>query len=76
MQADGSKNSERQMLLLLIQLLRERFGGEIHLDRRVEAARVYIDDHFFQQISLAQLANPSKRQLSELSRGPDCRARN
>jgi AraC-like DNA-binding protein len=71
-QGDSNKNSERQMLLLLIQLLRERFGGEkICLDRRIEAARSYIDEHFSQTISLRQLAvvaNLSIRQLSDLFR--------
>lgn len=70
-QGDSSKHSERQMLLLLIQLLREKFGGEIHLDKRIEAARAYIDQSFSEPVSLTQLAtiaNLSVRQLSELFR--------
>lgn len=71
LQGDGNKNSERQMLLLLIQLLRERFGGEIQLDRRIEAARAYLDQYFAQTVTLMQLAgvaNLSVRQLSDLFR--------
>ncbi|MBB6520238.1 AraC family transcriptional regulator [Pseudoteredinibacter isoporae] len=63
------KNSERQMLLLLIQLLQERFGKELRLDRRIESARAYLDQHFKETISLPQLAsiaNLSPRQLSKL----------
>lgn len=68
-QGDSSKNSERQMLLLLVQMLRERFGGVIHLDRRIEAACAHLDQYFNQSVSLAQLAiiaSISPRQLSEL----------
>lgn len=67
----GNRSSERQMLLLLIQLLQERFGDSLRLDRRVEAARAYLDQYFQQKISLTQLAgiaNLSSRQLSELFR--------
>lgn len=63
------QSSERQMLLLLIQLLHERFGDVMRLDRRIEAARAYLDQYFHQTVSLAQLsviANLSSRQLSEL----------
>ena len=66
-----SQSGERQMLLLLIQLLQERFGDELRLDRRIEAARTYLDQYFYQPVSLAQLsviANLSPRQLSELFR--------
>jgi transcriptional regulator GlxA family with amidase domain len=60
------------MLLLLIQLLQERFGDSLRLDRRVEVARAYLDRYFQQKISLAQLASIaslSPRQLGELFRG-------
>jgi AraC-like DNA-binding protein len=68
----GSRSSERQMLLLLIQLLQERFGDSLRLDRRVEVARAYLDRYFRHKISLAQLASIaslSPRQLGELFRG-------
>ncbi len=71
LQATGSRNSERQMLLLLIQLLQERYGKSLRLDRRVEAARAYLDQHFQQSVSLPQLArvaNLSPRHLSDLFR--------
>ncbi len=66
-----NKSSERQMLLLLMQLLQERYGEKQALDRRITAARDYVDQYFYQAISLAQLsvvANISTRQLSTLFR--------
>jgi AraC-like DNA-binding protein len=71
MNGTGNPNGERQMLLLLIQLLKERCGETLLLDRRVEAARAYLDNHFRRAIPLTQLAavaNLSTRQLSELFR--------
>ena len=71
LQGEGSRSSERQMLLLLIQLLQERYGDTLRLDRRIGVARAYLDQHFYQVISLKQLAevaNLSPRQLSELFR--------
>lgn len=68
---DGKSSSERQMLLLLIQLLHERFGDSIQLDRRIKVARAHLDERFHEPVSLAQLAavaNLSERQLSELFR--------
>lgn len=68
-QGRGSLSSERQMLLLLIQLLQERYGDSLRLDRRVETARAYLDQQFHRAITLQQLArvaNLSPRQLSEL----------
>lgn len=68
---DGKSSSERQMLLLLIQLLHEQFGDSVQLDRRIKIARTYLDEHFHEAVSLAQLAvvaNLSERQLSELFR--------
>ncbi len=70
-QGGSRPGSERQMLLLLIQLLRERFGEAVQLDSRVEAASVYLDHNFHQSVSLAQLAavaHLSARQLSDLFR--------
>ncbi len=66
-----NSSSQRQMLLLLIQLLQERFGTAIQTDRRIEAARSYLDHHFTESISAAQLAtvaNLSQRQLNDLFR--------
>jgi len=70
-QAGAPCSSERAMMMLLIQLLHERFGASLQLDRRVDAARNYLDLYFQQTVSLAQLAaaaNLSPRQLSELFR--------
>lgn len=66
-----STGCNRQMFLLLIQLLQERFSDTLHSDHRIEAAREYIDRHFHQALSLEQLAviaHLSPRQLSELFR--------
>lgn len=66
-----SRGTERQMLLLLIQLLQERHAEAVNIDRRVAVAKAYLDEHFQQPISLAGLAgvaNLSVRQLSDLFR--------
>jgi AraC-like DNA-binding protein len=70
-QDGGSVRCERQMLLLLLQLLQERFGEPVNVDRRIRAARAYLDRHFDRAVSLAQLAaaaHVSPRQLGELFR--------
>ena len=64
-----SSQTEHQMLLLLIQLLQERHGDKLNLDRRVSAAKQFIDDNFRMKIIAAELATVSHlsiRQLSEL----------
>ncbi|MGL6161192.1 helix-turn-helix domain-containing protein [Microbulbifer sp.] len=64
----GSR-ARHQMMLLLVQLLIERHGGKLQIDRRVQAARVWIDEHLDQPLPLAQLAaiaHLSPRRLSEL----------
>lgn len=61
----------QQMLLLLIHLLQDRFNDAMPIDQRIEATRDYIDLHFHEPLSLAQLAviaHLSPRQLSELFR--------
>ncbi|WP_028469652.1 AraC family transcriptional regulator [Neptunomonas japonica] len=66
-----STSSERQMLLLLIQLLQERFGTAVQVDHRIAAAISYLDHRFNETISaatLAAVANLSQRQLNELFR--------
>ncbi|SMR77554.1 AraC family transcriptional regulator [Marinobacterium sediminicola] len=63
--------TQHQMLLLLIQLLQERHGSQLKLDRRVLAAKQYLDDHFSQPLSLsdaAAVAHLSIRQLNDLFR--------
>ncbi|MCP4389068.1 MAG: helix-turn-helix transcriptional regulator [Gammaproteobacteria bacterium] len=70
-QQSASPSSERQMLLLLIQLLKERFGHELRLDRRIDAVRSHLDENYQQPISLPQLAaiaHLSVRQLNEIFR--------
>ncbi|WP_338087294.1 AraC family transcriptional regulator [Marinobacter daepoensis] len=67
----GTVYTQQQMLLLLIQLLQERHGGALKLDRRVLAAKQFIDEHFRQPVtgkSLAGIANLSVRQLNDLFR--------
>ncbi len=66
-------HARRQMLLLLVQLLTERYGGEVQIDRRVQAARAWIDEHLDNPLPLARLAavtHLSPRRLSELFK--DC----
>lgn len=70
-QDGGNVRRERQMLLLLLQLLQERFGEPVNVDRRIRAARAYLDQHFDQPVSLVELAaaaHVSARQLGELFR--------
>ncbi len=70
-QGIGGRHTERQMLLLLIQLLQERHGATPGLDRRIALARTYLDEHFEQSVSLTGLASVARlsvRQLSELFR--------
>ncbi len=67
----GSRNPllQRQMLLLLVQLLDQRHGGESVVDRRVCRARVWLERHFAEEVSMSQLAavaSLSERRLREL----------
>ncbi len=68
---ETSSHKRRQLTLLLVQLLTERYGHPLHVDRRLEAARQYMDNHLDQSITLAELsvvASMSQRQLNELFR--------
>lgn len=68
-QGGSSPGTERQMLLLLIQLLQERFGSKLNLDRRVAAAKRYLDDNFGRKVTMADLAAVAHlgiRQLNDL----------
>ncbi|NVK44547.1 MAG: helix-turn-helix transcriptional regulator [Oceanospirillaceae bacterium] len=67
--AASATHGRRQMLLLLIQLLTERYGADLRIDRRVQAARGWIDAHLEQPVTLPQLAaiaHLSPRRLTEL----------
>lgn len=71
LQQQGNPSSERQMLLLLIELLKERFGYAVQLDKRIEAVRNYLDQNYSRQTSqarLAAIASLSVRQLNEIFR--------
>ncbi|VVS99081.1 RCS-specific HTH-type transcriptional activator RclR [Marinobacter salarius] len=70
-QGGDSSRTQHQMLLLLIQLLQERFGDKLRLDRRVETAKRFIDENYGRKITVSQLASISHlspRQLNELFR--------
>lgn len=70
-QGNESSQTQHQMLLLLIQLLQERFGDKLRLDRRVATAKRFIDDNYHQKITVSQLAaiaHLSQRQLNQLFR--------
>lgn len=59
--------SEKQMTMMLVQLLHERFGATKRLDRRLLAAQAHLDVHYTRSISLnelATIANLSTRQLT------------
>lgn len=67
--APAASHGRRQMLLLLIQLLTERYGADLRIDRRVQTARAWIDGHLETPVTLTQLAavaHLSPRRLSEL----------
>ncbi|WP_020406783.1 AraC family transcriptional regulator [Hahella ganghwensis] len=66
---NGYAESHRTMLLLLVQLLMERHGCEPNIDKRINAAREWMDQHFRQDVSLAglaEVAHLSQRQLVDL----------
>lgn len=70
-EGSGSAYTQHQMLLLLIQLLHEKHGSQLNLDRRVLTAKQFLDDHFRQPVSTAKLAGVahlSPRQLNDLFR--------
>ncbi len=71
LRSGGSPVSERQMLLLLLQLLQERFGHRPRLDRRIDTVRDHLDRHFDQPVTrdqLSALAHLGQRQLNDLFR--------
>ena len=63
-------SNQQQMLLLLIQLLNERFcDDEINIDQRIANVKDYIEQHYATPLTLQQLAkvaNLSQRQMSTL----------
>lgn len=70
-QAEPGGQTQDQMLLLLIQLLQERFGDRLKLDRRVAVAKQYLDENYQHKITvsdLAVIAHLSPRQLNQLFR--------
>ncbi|MGB1254492.1 MAG: helix-turn-helix domain-containing protein [Thiolinea sp.] len=70
-QQKSSLHSKRQMALLLLRLLSERYSDYLTADKRVATAKAYLDQHFSQPVSLSELAviaHLSSRQLSELFR--------
>lgn len=71
LQQQQAGTSQRQMLLLLLQLLQEQYGKAVTPDRRIAAAQSYLDQHFGQPVTIAQLAaiaNLSPRHLNTLFR--------
>lgn len=70
-QTQQSSQTKDQMLMLLIQLLQERFDDCLKLDRRVAVAKQYLDENYQRKISLSNLASVahlSPRQLNQLFR--------
>lgn len=71
LQRQPAGTSQRQMLLLLLQLLQEHHGQLATPDRRIAAAQSYLDQHYDQPVSMAQLAgiaHLSTRHLNTLFR--------
>jgi transcriptional regulator GlxA family with amidase domain len=69
--AGAASHKRRQLTLLLVQLLTERYGHPLQVDRRLEAARHYMDTHLDKPVTLAELAAVaalSQRQLTDLFR--------
>ena len=67
----SSSGARSQMLLLLVQLLLENHGERFDLDRRIVAAKQYLESNYHRRIStkeLAAIAHLSIRQLNELFR--------
>lgn len=67
----AAASTQHQMLLLLIQLLQERHGGQLKLDRRIYTAKQFLDMHFSEPVSLAEaaaVAHLSVRQFTDLFR--------
>lgn len=71
LEGNGSTFTQHQMLLLLIQLLQEKHGSQLNLDRRVSAAKQFLEEHFSRPVStteLSSIAHLSTRQLNDLFR--------
>ena len=66
-QGEEGSQTQHQMLLLLIQLLHERFGDRLRLDRRVDLAKRFIDEHYHQKITVNQLATIAHQQFNLLT---------
>ncbi len=67
--ATKSPASQTTMLMLLVQLLGERFGAKVAPDKRVTAARHWLDQHYQSPVSLSEVAAVaclSERQLNHL----------
>ena len=63
------QTSEKQMIQLFLDLLTQRFGLSVQLDRRVLLAKTYLDERFEQTVSIAEVARASHlstRQLNTL----------
>ena len=68
-QSVAKTSSQTTMLMLLVQLLSERFGGQVQVDKRVAAAKQWMDEHYRQSVSLSEVAGVahlSERQLNHL----------
>ena len=64
-----SEHGQRQILLLLLELMAEPLSRDLSIDKRVNAARAFLDGRLASAVSLeevAAVAHLSVRQLSEL----------
>lgn len=64
-------HNQHQMLILMIHLLTERYGEVLKIDKRLEAARQFLDSRIGEPVTLAEVAllsHLSIRQLTALFR--------
>lgn len=68
-QSPQSIRTDEQILMLLLELMTEQLQSAPQIDKRVSLARLFLDEHIAEQVSLSQVAiaaHLSVRQLSDL----------
>lgn len=64
-----SSLTQEHILMLLLELMSEQIQSSIQIDKRINLAKAYLDDHISTKVSLLQVASASHlsvRQLSQL----------
>lgn len=68
-QSGMSLQTRQQIMALLLDLMKQQLGQNLRIDKRVDLARHFLEDHISSKVSLAQVAQAchlSVRQLSNL----------